>query len=162
MKAKHANYKLAVKRMLEQAGREYDLDIRLVDAGPGWCTTTFTLLPRHLQQGSHVSTGLQMLMAECTAAAAATTLIGEDELTRTVEFRANLLRPAQSDQLLCSSRVLTPGSLLLVAGSEIYSSHEERLNLVAKSMVTLSVTARGAAWRRKWRAARGQRSRWMR
>jgi acyl-coenzyme A thioesterase PaaI-like protein len=142
MKAKHPNYRLAVTSMLEQAGRAFGLDIQLLEVGPGWCRTGFTLLPGQLLQGPYISTGFQVLMAEWTAAAAATTLIGEDESTRTVEFRANLLRPAQGDQLLCSSRVLTPGSTLLVAGSEIFASREEGLSLVAKLMVTLSITAK--------------------
>jgi acyl-coenzyme A thioesterase PaaI-like protein len=143
MKPKHPGYKSAVKRLLEKSGRELGLDIQLIEVGPGWCRTAFALLPGHLTQGSYMSTGLQMLAAECTAAAAATTLIGADEATRTVEFRASLLRPAQSDQLVCSSRVLTPGSTLVVVGSEILASQEERTNVVAKSMVTLSITPKG-------------------
>jgi len=140
MKAKHPGYKSVVKRLLEQSGRELGLDIKLIEVGPGWCRTAFAPLPGQLAQGTYMSTGLQMLVAECTAAAAATTLIGADEATRTVEFRASLLRPAQSDRLECSSRVLTPGSTLVVVGSEILASQAERTNVVAKSMVTLSIT----------------------
>ncbi|MFL5732956.1 MAG: PaaI family thioesterase [Chloroflexia bacterium] len=142
MKSKDPNYKSAVKNLLEQTGQKYGLDLQLLEVGPGWCRAGFAFAPGCVPEGLQISTGLQMLLAECTAAAAATTLIGEDEATRTVEFRASLLRPAEGAQLICTSRVLTPGSTLVVAGSEIFTPQEERLNLVAKSMVTLSITGK--------------------
>jgi acyl-coenzyme A thioesterase PaaI-like protein len=142
MKAKHPNYKSAVKSLLDQAGHAFGLDIQLLDVGLGSCRTSFTLLPGHLLQGPFISPSLQMLVAEYTAAAAATTLIGEDDTTRTVEFRVSLLRSAPAGDLVCSSRVLTPGSTLVVVGSEIFTSQEERQSLVAKSLVTLSITGK--------------------
>jgi uncharacterized protein (TIGR00369 family) len=125
-----------------QAAFVADVGIRLRDAGPGWCETDLDLLPRHMQQDGVVHAGVQATMADHTAGAAAGTLVAENELVLTVEFKINLLRPARGERLHCRAQVLKAGKTLTVAESEVYCYTQEQPTLVSKATVTLAVIER--------------------
>ena len=128
--------------MFEQAAFVNDLGIRLVDAGPGWCETELEVLPRHFQHHDYVHAGVQATMADHTAGAAATTLVGEHEYVLSAEFKINFLRPARGQQLRCRSQVLKPGRTLIVVESEILAGDREQSTLVAKAMFTMAILAK--------------------
>jgi len=125
--------------MFEQAAFVSDLGIKLVDMGPGWCETELDILPRHFQHHEYVHAGVQATMADHTAGAAATTLVGENEYVLSAVFNINFLRPARGEQLRCRSQVLKPGRRLIVAESEILAGNREQSVLVAKATFTLAV-----------------------
>ncbi|GAB5602508.1 PaaI family thioesterase [Thermus sp. FJN-A] len=110
------------------------LGVRLVEAGEGWCLTEMPVGPVHLQQDGFVHAGVQATLADHTAGAAATTLVALGEAVLTVEFKLNLLRPAQGERLRCRAQVLRGGRTLSVVESEV---HTDRL--VAKATVTLAI-----------------------
>jgi uncharacterized protein (TIGR00369 family) len=139
VKALNSDYKSAVKLIFEQAAFVSNLGIRLVDMGPGWCETELDILPGHFQHHEYVHAGVQATMADHTAGAAATTLVGEHEYVLTAEFKINFLRPARGEQLRCRSQVLKPGRTLIVAESEILAGNREQSTLVAKAMFTLAI-----------------------
>jgi uncharacterized protein (TIGR00369 family) len=142
VKALNSNYKSAVRLIFEQAAFVNDMGIRLVDAGPGWCETELDVLPRHFQHHEYVHAGVQATMADHTAGAAATTLVGEHEYVLSAEFKINFLRPARGEQLRCRSQVLKPGRTLIVVESEILAGDREQSTLVAKAMFTMAILAK--------------------
>jgi uncharacterized protein (TIGR00369 family) len=139
MKAKNPNYKAFVKEIFNQAAFMVDVGVQLKDVGPGWCESELVVLPKHMQQNTYVHAGVQATMADHTAGAAAGTLIAETDMVLTVEFKINLLRPAQGERLYCKAQILKPGKLLTVAESEVYSFVQEQSKLVAKASVTLAI-----------------------
>ncbi|MFQ5576957.1 MAG: PaaI family thioesterase [Anaerolineae bacterium] len=138
MNASHPNYKTRVNRLFEQAAFIAAVGIRLNDIGPGRCETVLSIEAKHLQQDTFVHAGVQATMADHTAGAAAKTLMGDDEIVLTVEFKINLLRPARGDCLRCRAAVLKPGRRLIIAESEVYAANGAAETLVAKAMVTLA------------------------
>jgi uncharacterized protein (TIGR00369 family) len=139
MQPVNPNYKAAVRWVVEDAAFVMDVGIRLVDVGPGWCETELGVLPRHYQHSNVVHAGVQATIADHTAGAAATTLIGEDEYVLSANISLSLLRGAQGERLRCKARVLKPGRMLVVVESELFAEGQEESRLVAKATVTLAV-----------------------
>jgi len=117
-----------------------EVGIEFVQAGDGWCETSLTLLPRHLRADGTVHSGVLSLLLEHTAELAGLTLVCENKSVRIVEIKANLLCPARGIKLRCRSQVVRQGSMILGVGSEIFAHNQRRKTLVARALVTLSIT----------------------
>lgn len=143
MKTKNPDFRALVEEIFQKAAFIRELGIELVDIGAGHCETALVLQPKHLQQDGVVHAGVEATMADHTAGAAATSLVGADEYILTAEFKINFLRPARGDALHCRSRVLKPGRTLIVAESEVFADPAAPSHLVAKAIVTLAVVPRG-------------------
>ncbi len=78
-------------------------------------------------------------MADHTAGGAAATIIESDQIVLTVEFKINLLRAAKGDRLTCRSKVLKPGSRLIIVESEVKCENEGTSKLVSKTTVSIAV-----------------------
>ena len=142
MKTQNPHYRDQVRAIFSQAPFIEDLGLVLSDLGPGWCETTLTLAPKHLQQDGYVHAGVQATMADHTAGGAAGTLVRANEMVLTAEFKINLLRPAIGERLRCRATVLKPGRTLIVAESEVYAVRDGKEKLAAKATVTLTPVAK--------------------
>lgn len=127
-----------LQKIFDRAPFIKHLGIKLKDCGPGWCETFLTVRPEHFQQDNFIHAGVLATLADHTAGAAAGTLLGKEEICLTVEFKINLLRPAQGTTLRAKAKVLKGGKRLTVAESEVYAEDSNSPRLVAKAMVTLA------------------------
>ena len=128
-----------LERIFNAAPFVMSLGIRLVRIDPGICETELDIEPRHLQQDGFVHAGVQATMADHTAGGAAATLIEPDHIVLTVEFKINLLRAAKGERLTCRSKVLKPGSRLIVVESEVLCENEGSSKLVSKTTASIAV-----------------------
>ncbi len=128
-----------LERIFNAAPFVANLGIRLVSLGSGTCETKLVVEPRHLQQDGYVHAGVQATMADHTAGGAAATLIEPDHMILTAEFKINLLRAAKGERLTCRSKVLKPGSRLIVVESEVLCENEGTSKLVSKTTATIAV-----------------------
>lgn len=128
-----------LERIFNAAPFVASLGIRLVTVGPGICETELDVEHRHLQQDGFVHAGVQATMADHTAGGAAATLIEPGHIVLTVEFKINLLRTAKGERLTCRSKVLKPGSQLIVVESEVLCENEATSKLVSKTTVSIAV-----------------------
>ncbi len=128
-----------LKRIFDAAPFVAHLGIRLVSLGSGTCETELVVEPRHLQQDGYVHAGVQATMADHTAGGAAATLIEPDQMILTAEFKINLLRAAKGERLTCRSKVLKPGSRLIVVESEVLCENEGTTKLVSKTTASIAV-----------------------
>jgi len=128
-----------LERIFNAAPFVASLGIRLVSLGSGTCETELDVEPRHLQQDGFVHAGVQATMADHTAGGAAATMIEPDQIVLTVEFKINLLRAAKGDRLTCQSKVLKPGSRLIVVESEVLCEDEGTSKLVSKTTASMAV-----------------------
>ena len=128
-----------LERIFNAAPFVMSLGIRLVGIDPGICETELDIEPRHLQQDGFVHAGVQATMADHTAGGAAATLIEPGHIVLTVEFKINLLRAAKGERLTCRSKVLKPGSRLIVVESEVQCENEGTSTLVSKTTASIVV-----------------------
>jgi len=128
-----------VERIFNAAPFVASLGIRLVGIDPGICETELDVEPRHLQQDGFVHAGVQASMADHTAGGAAATLIEPGHIVLTAEFKINLLRAAKGERLTCRSKVLKPGSQLIVVESEVLCGNEGTTKLVSKTTASIAV-----------------------
>jgi len=132
------DYRAAVRRIFSEAPFVRSLGIELVDLGPGWCETTLSIVDRHQQHHGYVHAGVQATLADHTAGAAASTLIGPGEQILSVEFKLNLLRTARAARLRCRASVLKPGRTITVVEAEVYAVGDTQETLISKATVTLA------------------------
>ena len=142
MHTQNPNFRRKVQEIFERAAFIEDLGIKLGEVGIGWCETTLDITPRHLQQDSFIHAGVQATVADHTAGGAGGTVIREDEIVLSVEFKINFLRPARGQVLRCKANILKAGRMLIVAESEVFSIDGAQEKLTAKATVTLAVVSR--------------------
>jgi len=142
LQTQNPNFRRKVEEIFERAAFIETLGIRLRGVGVGWCETRLDVLPRHLQQDGYIHAGVQATMADHTAGGAAGSLIREDEIVLSVEFKINLLRPAQGEAMRCKANVLKAGRMLIVVESELFSLDGAQEKLTAKATVTLAVKSK--------------------
>jgi len=128
-----------LEQLFEAAPFVASLGIRLVAIEPGVCETTLDIEPRHLQQNGFVHAGVQATMADHTAGGAAATLVKPPHIVLTVEFKINLLRAAKGQRLRCRSKVLKPGSQLIIVESEVFCEDAGTSKLVSKTTASIAV-----------------------
>ncbi len=138
MKKLHELPREELERIFNAAPFVANLGIRLVSLGSGTCETELAVEPRHLQQDGFVHAGVQATMADHTAGGAAATIIEPDHIVLTVEFKINLLRAAKGDRLTCRSKVLKPGSRLIVVESEVQCENDGTSILVSKTTASIA------------------------
>ena len=149
MQTQNPNFRRKVQEIFESAAFVEDVGIRLGEIGAGWCETTLDISPRHLQQDGFIHAGVQATMADHTAGGAGGSVIGEDEIVLSVEFKINFLRPAKGAALRCKANILKAGKTLIVVESEVFTHDGAREKLTAKATVTLAVKRKDEGGRMK-------------
>lgn len=114
-----------------------------VSMEPGRFVTRIKVEKHHLQQDGLVHAGVIATMADHTAGYASFTLVPEDKVILTVEYKINFLRPASGELLECRAKVINQGKNILVCESEVYSIAEGDETLVAKAMLTMASVPKG-------------------
>ena len=141
MEAQNPDFRRKVQEIFDRAAFISDVGIKVSDIGAGWCETTLDILPRHLQQDRYIHAGVLATIADHTAGGAAGSVVKEDEIILSVEFKINFLRPAIGNLLRCKATVLKAGKMLVVAESEVFAVDGAQEKLAAKATVTLAVVS---------------------
>lgn len=97
------------------------LGARLLNVGPGAVHIGLPVAPHILQQHGFVHGGAVTSIADSAAGYAALTLMEAGSGILAVEFKINLLAPAQGDRLVAQGTVVRPGRTLTVAQAEVYA-----------------------------------------
>lgn len=142
MQTQNPNFRRKVQEIFERAAFIAEIGIKVSDIGPGWCETTLEIEPKHLQQDDFVHAGVLATMADHTAGGAAGSVVREDQVVLSVEFKINLLRPATGETLRCRANLLRAGRTLIVAEAEVFARTGDQEKLAAKATVTLAVVSR--------------------
>lgn len=144
MVARNPDYRQVTEQVFLAAPFVQSLGIELLDLGPGWCRTKMVITKRHCQQHGYVHAGVQTTLADHTAGAAAGTLVAGDETILSVEFKINLLRPADCEELFCEGRVIKPGRRFSVAESSVWADAFDG-RLISKAQLTMAVVSAQAS-----------------
>lgn len=109
----------------------------LVKIEAGKCEIEIAYQPELTQQHGFFHAGIVGTLADNVAGYAAYSLMAPDSSILTVEFKLNLLAPADGDFLIARSEVLKYGKTLTVCRSEVYVIKNGIEKLCAASQSTL-------------------------
>jgi uncharacterized protein (TIGR00369 family) len=114
------------------------LGIELESIAAGECVATLELENCHLQQDGFVHAGVQATIADHAAGTAAATLMADEQIVLSVEFKINLLRAARGERLVCRAKVLKPGRRFSVVECEVKCHDGDDERLVSKMTATMA------------------------
>jgi uncharacterized protein (TIGR00369 family) len=121
------------------------LGARLSHIGPGRVHIILPSRPEVTQQHGYFHAGATSSIADSAGGYAAFTLFPEGTSVLTVEYKINLLSPAEGEYLEAVGEVLKAGRTLSVCRLEVYGVAGVKRSLVATGQQTLiQIEARGA------------------
>ena len=88
---------------------------------PGHCTMRVRVREDFGQQHGYVHAGVTTALADSAAGYAAFSLFPGNSSVLTVEFKINLLAPADGEELIARARVIRPGKTVTVVQSEVFA-----------------------------------------
>ncbi|MER2538970.1 MAG: PaaI family thioesterase [Azonexus sp.] len=91
------------------------------------------------QQHGFVHGGVVGMIADSAAGYAAMTVVPETASVLTVEFKMNLVAPADGEKLIARGKVVRPGKTLIITQAEVFAIKNGRENLCALMQQTIMV-----------------------
>jgi uncharacterized protein (TIGR00369 family) len=112
---------------------------------PGEVHLALPFAPQFCQQNGFMHAGAIASVADSANGYAAYTLTPPETDVLAVEFKINLLAPAQGEGFLACGRVLRPGRTLTVCQADVFSTGTADRTLIATMLSTIMVrpTERG-------------------
>ena len=91
------------------------------------------------QQHGFVHGGVVGMIADSAAGYAAMTVVPETASVLTVEFKMNLVAPADGEKLIARGKVVRPGRTLIVTQAEVFAVKDGQESLCALMQQTIMV-----------------------
>ena len=91
------------------------------------------------QQHGFVHGGVVGMIADSAAGYAAMTVVPADASVLTVEYKMNLMAPADGEQLIARGKVVRPGRTLIVTQAEVFAIKAGQERLCALMQQTIMV-----------------------
>ena len=126
------------KRVSDSFARQgfmHTLGARLVDVQEGLVTIECPFREDLTQQHGFFHAGVLTTVADVACGYAAMSVMPEGKNVLSVEFKINLLRPATSDKLRTTGKVIKKGKTLVVCEASVFDAKEE--TLFAKMQATM-------------------------
>jgi len=96
------------------------LGAELGEVGPGHALITLPYRPELSQQHGFFHGGIVGTIADSAAGYAGYTLMPHDASVLTVEYKLNLMAPADGDRLIARGRVIRPGKILVITQADVF------------------------------------------
>jgi uncharacterized protein (TIGR00369 family) len=132
-------YAERVRASFARQGAMALIGARLVDIEPGRCAIALAPRPETSQQHGYVHAGILAALVDSAGGYAAYTLFPEDSSVLTVEYKLNLLAPAQGERVIAEGFVVKPGRTLAITRGEIHAERGGERTLIAIMQQTLMV-----------------------
>lgn len=97
------------------------LGAEMTSAHPGFCEIRLPFRPELTQQNGFFHGGIVGTLADNAAGYASYSLMAATDNILTVEYKLNIVAPADGSELIARGHVLRPGRTLTVARSEVYA-----------------------------------------
>jgi uncharacterized protein (TIGR00369 family) len=134
-----AGYAARVRASFARQGAMALIGAEIVDVAPGYCALALAPRPETSQQHGYVHAGILATLVDSAGGYAGYTLFPEDSSVLTVEYKLNLLAPAQGERIVAEGFVVKPGRTLAITRGEIHAEHGGARTLVAIMQQTLMV-----------------------
>ncbi|GGF08727.1 hypothetical protein GCM10011611_12730 [Aliidongia dinghuensis] len=126
-----------VTASFERQGIMAHLGARLSRIEPGFCEIVLPYRPELSQQHGYFHAGVTGTIADSAGGYAGFTLFPAASSVLTVEFKINLLAPADGDLLIATGRVIRSGRTLTVCELEVEVEKDGRRTACAHGLQTL-------------------------
>ena len=115
-----AEYQQRVRDSFARQGLMRHLGAELVVVEPGKVEIRASYRAELTQQHGYFHAGVSGAMADSACGYAAYTLMAKDASVLTVEYKMNLLAPAQGEELIARGRVVRSGKTLKICAADVY------------------------------------------
>jgi uncharacterized protein (TIGR00369 family) len=136
-KASNPDFDAVVRASFGRQGLMTTLGAEIVTLEPGLCVIEMPYAEAVSQQLGYFHGGAIGAIADTAAGYAAYSLMPPSSEILTVEYKINLIRPAQPPRLRAEGRVLRAGKTLSVCRADVYHIVEGRLEACALLQSTL-------------------------
>ena len=137
--ASDPNYAQRVRASFGRQAAMALIGASLTEVAPGTVTIALPVRDDLTQQHKYVHGGVVGMIADSAAGYAAFTLMPADASVLTVEYKINMLAPAEGERLLARGTVIKPGRTLSIARADVFGVRDGREKLVATMQQTLMV-----------------------
>ncbi|MBN8442022.1 MAG: PaaI family thioesterase [Thauera sp.] len=120
---------------LQQAMGLIGAELAVVE--PGYVEIHLPHRPEITQQHGFIHGGVVGMIADSAAGYAANTLTPADASVLTVEYKMNLVAPADGQRLVARGEVVRPGRTLIVTRADVYAVRDEQWTLCAIMQQTI-------------------------
>jgi len=134
-----AGFAARVRESFARQGAMTLIGAQLVDIAPGYCALAVAPRPEISQQHGFVHAGILATLVDSAGGYAGYSLFPEDSSVLTVEFKLNLLAPAQGERIVAEGFVVKPGRTLTITRGEVHAERAGERVLVAIMQQTLMV-----------------------
>lgn len=117
--AKDPDYAQRVKMSFSRQGVMAHLGARLCAIAPGYCEIQVRFAPELAQQHGYFHGGVIGTIADSAAGYAGYSLMPASSSVLTVEYKLNLLSPADGETLIARGHVVKPGRTLIIARADV-------------------------------------------
>jgi len=131
---------LALERVRESFSRQGAMTLigaRIVELREGYCALALTPRPEVSQQHGFVHAGIIATLVDSAGGYAGFSVFPEDSSVLTVEFKLNLLAPAQGEEIVAEGFVVKSGRTLTITRGEVHAVQAGARKLVAIMQQTL-------------------------
>lgn len=128
-----------VRESFARQGAMALIGARLEELRAGYCALALTPRAETSQQHGYVHAGIVATLADSAGGYAGYTLFPADSSVLTVEFKLNLLAPAQGERILAEGFVVKSGRTLTITRGEVHAEQDGKRTLVALMQQTLIV-----------------------
>ncbi|MGI9484310.1 MAG: PaaI family thioesterase [Geminicoccaceae bacterium] len=142
--AKDPNYQSRVEASFDRQQAMHTLGIKLIKLLPGETELSMPYSQAYTQQHGFLHAGIVTTALDSACGYAAFSLMPDDAAVLTVEFKTNLIAPAQGERFFFRGRVVKPGRTITVCEAAAYAEYGGSEKLIATMSGTLmAVFGRG-------------------
>ena len=106
---------------------------------PGTATISVARRDALLQQHGLFHGGVTAFLIDNGTTIAAATVLKPGQGVLTAEYKLNLFSPADGDRLICRSRVVKPGSRMVIVAADVFTEKDGREKQTAVALATIAV-----------------------
>lgn len=139
--AQDPNFAQRVHDSFARQGIMAHLGASLGAVAPGHCEIHLPYSPRLSQQHGFFHGGVVGTIADSAAGYAGFSLMPADSSVLTVEYKMNLMSPADGDQLIARGHVIKSGRTLVITGADVVVVKAAQEKLCATLLQTLMCMA---------------------
>ena len=137
--ARNPDFERTVRENFERQAHMATLNARITRLEPGAVDLTAPYDPRFSQQNGFLHAGAVASLADSANGYAAFSLAPAGTDVLAVEFKINLLAPAEGEAFRAEGRVLRPGRTLTVCRADVFGISGSDSRLVATMLSTIIV-----------------------